>query len=50
MVAAELAPLKLGHANFRVALESAAEDKIGAFGLEFNIPLIVTEPFAISAL
>ncbi|HEY2009796.1 MAG TPA: DNA repair protein RecN [Rhizomicrobium sp.] len=33
-VAAELAPLKLGHAKFRVALEPLEEDKGAAMGLE----------------
>ncbi|HXC53723.1 MAG TPA: DNA repair protein RecN [Rhizomicrobium sp.] len=33
-VAAELAPLKLGHAKFRVGLEPLAEDTAGASGLE----------------
>jgi DNA repair protein RecN (Recombination protein N) len=33
-VAEELAPLKLGHARFRVALEPLAEDSAGANGLE----------------
>jgi DNA repair protein RecN (Recombination protein N) len=33
-VAAELAPLKLGHAKFRVALEALEEDKGAAIGLE----------------
>ena len=34
MVAAELAPLKLGHAKFRVALEALDDDKGAATGLE----------------
>jgi DNA repair protein RecN (Recombination protein N) len=33
-VAAELAPLKLGHAKFRVALEALEDDKGAAMGLE----------------
>ncbi len=33
-VAGELAPLKLGHAKFRVALEALPEDAAGAGGLE----------------
>jgi len=33
-VAAELAPLKLGHARFRVGLEALADDKGAGFGLE----------------
>jgi len=33
-VAAELAPLKLGHAKFRVALEKLEDDKGAAIGLE----------------
>ncbi|HET7086541.1 MAG TPA: DNA repair protein RecN [Rhizomicrobium sp.] len=33
-VAAELAPLKLGHAKFRVSLERLDDDKGAAFGLE----------------
>jgi len=33
-VAAELAPLKLGHAKFRVALEKLEDDKGAAAGLE----------------
>ena len=33
-VAGELAPLKLGHAKFRVALEAVGEDDAGAGGLE----------------
>jgi DNA repair protein RecN (Recombination protein N) len=33
-VAGELAPLKLGHAKFRVALEALDEDAAGASGLE----------------
>jgi DNA repair protein RecN (Recombination protein N) len=34
MVAAELEPLKLGHAKFRVALEAIGEQQAGANGLE----------------
>jgi DNA repair protein RecN (Recombination protein N) len=33
-VAGELAPLKLGHARFRVALETLSEDAAGAGGME----------------
>jgi DNA repair protein RecN (Recombination protein N) len=33
-VAGELAPLKLGHARFRVALETLSEDAAGANGME----------------
>lgn len=47
-VAAELAPLKLGHAKFRVALEPLSEDEGSASGLEriaFEIATIEGAPF-----
>jgi len=48
MVAAELAPLKLGHAKFRVALGQVAEDIAGATGLErvaFEVATVAGAPF-----
>jgi DNA repair protein RecN (Recombination protein N) len=48
MVAAELAPLKLGHARFRVALEPLGEGKEGACGLEsvaFEVATVAGAPF-----
>ena len=47
-VAAELAPLKLGHARFRVALETLADDKGTAHGLEqiaFEVATVEGAPF-----
>ncbi|HEY4113701.1 MAG TPA: DNA repair protein RecN [Rhizomicrobium sp.] len=47
-VAAELAPLKLGDAKFRVALEAINEDSAGATGLEriaFEVATIAGAPF-----
>jgi DNA repair protein RecN (Recombination protein N) len=48
VVAAELAPLKLGHANFRVSLEPLDADNAGANGLErvaFEVATIGGAPF-----
>jgi len=47
-VAGELAPLKLGHASFRVGLEPVPEDSMSASGLErvtFEVATIEDAPF-----
>jgi DNA repair protein RecN (Recombination protein N) len=47
-VAAELAPLKLGHARFHVALDAVEEDSAGATGRErvaFEVATVAGAPF-----
>jgi DNA repair protein RecN (Recombination protein N) len=48
MVAAELVPLKLGHAQFRVSLSALADDSVSSSGLEavaFEVSTVAGAPF-----